>query len=66
MSLVLNRRPGEAFIINRPRITVRVVSVKGNYVRFAIDAPRHIEIAREELTIQIPSRMAQDHKEVVT
>lgn len=66
MSLVLNRRPGEAIVINRPKIIMRVVSVKGNYVRFAIDAPRHIEIAREELTIQIPPQSEKNRQEVTT
>ncbi len=67
MSLVLNRKPGESIVISRPRIMMKIVSVKGNSVRVAIDAPRHIDIAREELTLRIPPKeMVQDQEEVAT
>lgn len=68
MSLVLNRKPGESIVISRPRITFQIVSVKGNSVRVAIDAPRHIDISREELTWHRipPKETVQDQEEVAT
>jgi carbon storage regulator len=67
MSLVLNRKTGQSIVINRPRIKVKIVSVNGNSVRLAIDAPRHINIAREELTVLLPTTQSvQDHEEVAS
>jgi carbon storage regulator len=50
--LVVTRRPGESLIIELPtgeRIEVTVVRVKGNQVRLATDAPKHLSVVREEL-----------------
>ena len=50
--LILTRRPGETLIIETPggeRITVTVLSIKGNQVRIGTDAPDDIAIVREEL-----------------
>jgi carbon storage regulator len=46
--LILTRRVQEALIIG-DEVTVTVLSVKGNQVRLGIDAPRHVEVHREEI-----------------
>ena len=46
--LVLSRKPGEKVIIGNG-ITVTVVSVLGNKVRLAFDAPDQVRILRAEL-----------------
>jgi carbon storage regulator len=46
--LVITRRPGESFAIG-PDITVHVVQVRGEQVRIAIEAPRSIRIARDNI-----------------
>lgn len=46
--LVLNRRVGESIIIDST-ITIKVVSCRGNQVRFGIDAPNNTPIFRQEL-----------------
>ena len=46
--LILTRRVGQAFVVDRD-ITISVVSVRGNNVRLGIDAPEHITVVREEL-----------------
>ena len=46
--LVLSRKPGEKVIIANA-ITITVVSVLGNKVRLAFDAPGQVRILRAEL-----------------
>jgi carbon storage regulator len=46
--LVLVRTPGESIIIGSD-ITVTVLSVKGPQVRIGIDAPKNVEVHREEI-----------------
>lgn len=46
--LILTRRVGESLIIGDD-VTVSVLSVKGNQVRIGIDAPKDVNIVREEL-----------------
>jgi carbon storage regulator len=46
--LILTRRVQEALIIN-DNVTITVLSVKGNQVRLGIDAPRDVEVHREEI-----------------
>ena len=46
--LVITRRPGEKVVIGNG-ITVTVVSVLGNKVRLAFDAPDQVRILRAEL-----------------
>lgn len=47
MSLVLSRKLKETLIIGNARVTV--MRVDGDTVRLAIDAPRDVNIVREEL-----------------
>jgi len=46
--MVLTRKPGEKVVIGND-ITVTVVAVTGNRVRFGIDAPDQVRILRGEL-----------------
>jgi len=46
--LVLTRRIQEVFMIGDD-VTVTVLSIKGNQVRLGIEAPRDIEVHREEI-----------------
>lgn len=46
--LVLTRKEGEALMIG-DQVRLTVLSVKGGQVRVGIEAPRDVEINREEL-----------------
>jgi carbon storage regulator len=46
--LVLSRRTGESVIIGN-EVTVTVLEVRGDVVRIGIDAPRHVQVHREEV-----------------
>jgi len=46
--LVLTRRLGEAITINDD-IKIIIVEIDGNQIKLGIEAPRNIEIYREEL-----------------
>ncbi|MBF0625050.1 MAG: carbon storage regulator CsrA [Magnetococcales bacterium] len=46
--LILTRRVGESLNIG-DEIKITLLGIKGNQVRIGIDAPRHIEVHREEI-----------------
>lgn len=46
--LVLSRKAGEGFVIGDD-IHVRILEIRGNKARVAIDAPDEIPIVRDEL-----------------
>jgi carbon storage regulator len=46
--LVLERQPTESIVID-DNIVITVVRVKGNQVRFSIDAPEDVAVWREEI-----------------
>ncbi|MCP3921324.1 MAG: carbon storage regulator CsrA [Desulfobacterales bacterium] len=46
--LILTRRPQEAIMVGDD-VTVTVLSIKGNQVRLGIDAPRDVDVHREEI-----------------
>jgi len=46
--LILTRKPEETLVIDKS-IRVRIMSVNGNQVRIGIEAPKDIEIDREEI-----------------
>lgn len=46
--LILTRRVGEMLMIGDD-VTVKVIAVKGNQVRLGIEAPKEIDVHREEI-----------------
>ena len=51
--LVLSRKPGERILIGE-NVTVTIVRIGPNNVRLGIDAPRQVNIVREELCVDVP------------
>lgn len=62
--LVLSRKPGERILIGDD-VAVTVVRIGPNNVRIGIEAPRSMNIVREELCTDSDIRTTQ-HIEVVT
>ncbi len=67
--LVLTRRLGEAITIGE-NIRIVVVDISGHQVKLGIEAPKDVEIYREELYVKIkgapfgvPSAENKDHPE---
>jgi carbon storage regulator len=56
--LVLSRVVGELISIG-DNISVRILSVNGNNVRFGIEAPKEVEVHRAEVYERIQARTAQ-------
>jgi carbon storage regulator len=50
--LVLTRRPGESIIIG-DNIVITIIEIKGGQVRVGVDAPRSIDVYREEIYEQV-------------
>ena len=61
--LILTRRVGEKLIIGE-NVTVTVLGVKGNQIRIGIDAPRDVQVNREEIfeRIQKEKQLANEKK----
>ena len=55
--LVISRRVGERVKIG-PNIWVMVTRIEDGSVRIAVDAPRHLNIVREELLIRAQAKEA--------
>ncbi|NRA42729.1 MAG: carbon storage regulator CsrA [Pseudomonadales bacterium] len=58
--LILTRRVQEALVIN-DNVTITVLSVKGNQVRLGIDAPRDVEVHREEIYQRVKGTSDDDN-----
>ena len=58
--LVLSRKSGERILIGKD-VTVTVVRIGPNTVRLGIDAPREMNIVREELCVEIPNLKVVAH-----
>ena len=50
--LVLSRRVGESIMIG-PDVVVTVLEVRPDLVRIGIDAPRDVEVHREEVFVEV-------------
>jgi carbon storage regulator len=50
--LILTRRPGETLMIGDD-VTLTVLGVKGNQVRFGVNAPKDVSVHREEIYLRI-------------
>jgi carbon storage regulator len=59
--LVLSRKPGERILIG-DNVTVTIVRIGPNNVRLGIEAPRELNIVREELCA--PATTFEPHVEV--
>ena len=55
--LILTRRCGETICIDDD-VTVTVLGVKGNQVRMGVNAPRDVEVHREEIYERIQQEKA--------
>jgi len=56
--LILTRRVGETVVVG-DEVTVTVLGIKGNQVRWGINAPRNVAVHREEIFERI-KREEQD------
>ena len=58
--LILTRKAGETITIGE-NIQVKVLSIKGGQVRIGIDAPREVNVNREEvLSEKVPAAEAEE------
>ena len=61
--LVLSRVVGELISIG-DTISIRVVAVDGNSVRFGVEAPRSVNVHRSEIYERIQRKLARQKKSV--
>jgi carbon storage regulator len=57
--LILTRKTGESLMVGN-EITVTVMGVKGNQVRIGIDAPKDVEVHRQEVFDRIRQEKAEE------
>ncbi|NUR09854.1 MAG: carbon storage regulator CsrA [Nocardioidaceae bacterium] len=50
--LVLSRRVGESIVIGED-VVVTVLEVRGDVVRVGVDAPRSVQVSRQELLVEL-------------
>ena len=56
--LVLSRKPGERILIG-DQVAITIVRIGPNTVRVGIEAPKDMNIVREELLTEVPGREIQ-------
>ncbi|KUP05706.1 carbon storage regulator [Bacillus coahuilensis m2-6] len=61
--LILSRKQGEAIQIGQD-IELVVVSVQGDQVKVGVNAPKHIEIHRKEIFLEIQSSNEEATKDI--
>ncbi|MGE8067153.1 carbon storage regulator CsrA [Pseudomonas sp. NPDC089569] len=61
--LVLSRVVGELISIG-DTISIRVVAINGNNIRFGIEAPKSVKVHREEIYARILRKRALEKKSV--
>jgi carbon storage regulator len=59
--LILTRRVGETLMIGN-NVTVTVVGLNGNQVRLGINAPKDVEVHREEVYERVQQERAAEKK----
>jgi carbon storage regulator len=57
--LILTRRVGETLIIE-DKVSVTVLSIKGNQVRIGVNAPKEVTVHREEIYERTRKETAQN------
>ncbi|PLT31071.1 carbon storage regulator CsrA [Peribacillus deserti] len=50
--LILTRKKGESIQIGS-NIEIKIISVSGDQIKIGIDAPKHIDVFRKELYVEI-------------
>ena len=56
--LVLSRRLGESIVIGND-VVVRVIDVRGDQIKLGIEAPRDVQIHREEVWLELQEENAR-------
>jgi carbon storage regulator len=60
--LVLSRKENESIVLPGLNVTIRVSEISGNRVRLAVEAPREVQIMRQEVIERnqiLPQQKAQ-------
>lgn len=61
--LILTRRVGETLMVGDD-VTVTVLGVKGNQVRIGVNAPKDVQVHREEIYRRVLQERQDDEQEV--